>query len=295
MRPEMTKNAITQISLWNDLDSLIVVIDGLRPIANNSEEEWRRETIRVVETSPVSNLELIVYDKNIGITDHVNRVQRLLLPKHPRAIWVEEDFQLNFAEYAKFTKDLDIPNQPFLSCANGQADHKEIDLPLRTLFPPFWGQVVNMELTEEIERIRKDKKIDTKVAHEILSIFHSNFTFPKNYLIKKQITYWNNYFRWAVDNPNRWDALATYVLWKHGSPTLVSPQNLVNDLANLDTRGMNKRHEEQVVIQHEPRLQTLTNISICILCEKRKSRSAFSAHELIKNNFQYRRRIMLGK
>lgn len=295
MRPEMTKNAITEITSWNNLNSLTVVIDGLRPTANNSEEEWRRETIRVVDNSPVSKLELIVYDTNIGITDHVNRVQRRILPEHPRAIWVEEDFQLNFAEYAKFTKDLDIPDKPFLSCANGQADHEEIDLPLRTLFPPYWGQVVNMELTEEIEKIRRDKEIDLKVAHEMLSIFQNSFTHPKNYLINKQITYWNNYFHWAVDNPNRWDALATYVLWKHGSPTLVSPRNLVNDLAIMDTRGMNKRHEQQVVIQHKPRLESLKNVTICILCEKRKSRSPFSAQELIKNNFHYKKRILLEK
>lgn len=295
MRPEMTKNAITEISAWNDLDSLTVVIDGLRPSANNSEEEWRRETIRVVETSPVSKLELIVYDTNIGITDHANRVQRRLLPRHPRAIWVEEDFQLNFADYANFVEGLDIPNQPFLSCANGQANHEEIDLPLRTLFPPYWGQVLNMELTEEVERIRKDKKIDPKVAQETLGIFKNSFTLPKNYLIKKQVTYWNNYFKWAVYNPNRWDALATYVLWKHGNPTIVSPRNLVNDLASTDMRGMNKRHEQQVVIQHKTRVENLRSTTICISCEKRKSRSAYSAQELIQNNFQYRRRILLGK
>ena len=114
----MTHRAIMEISNWDDLKSLTVVIDGLRSSASSIEEEWRRNTIKVVEQSQSSKLELIVYDSNLGITDHVNRVQRRLLPRHPKAIWVEEDFYLNLAGYAEFLKGLPIPDAPFLSCAN---------------------------------------------------------------------------------------------------------------------------------------------------------------------------------
>jgi hypothetical protein len=249
----------------------------------------------VVEQSQCSKLELIVYDSYLGITDHVNRVQRRLLPKHPNAIWVEEDFYLNFAGYSEFLNGLPIPDAPFLACANGQADHREVNVPLRTLFPPYWGQVVTMNLTEEIEKIRKDKKIDQGVAREMLLIFQDKFSPPKSYLFKRTVDYWNNYFNWGVHSPNRWDALATYVLWKSGNPTHVSSRNFVKDYANDDKRGMNKRHEQEFTMVHKPQIAEITQISICFLCEKKKSRSAFSANELVQNKFRYHKRIRLEK
>jgi hypothetical protein len=295
MRPEMTKRSILKILEWEKLKSLTVVIDGLRNTANAKEEEWRKETIRVSEALCGSKVSLLVYDTNIGITDHVNRVQRRILPQAPNAIWVEEDFDLNFNLYTEFLVGLKVHSTPFLICGNAQANHTEIHHPLRTFFPPYWGQVLNLQLTEEIEKIRIDKKIDLDVSRDFFNTFSKEVGFPRKFLIERQVKYWDEYFNWAVNSPNRWDALATYVLWRCHNPTFVSPLNLVTDQAEDDFRGMNTRHEKQEPRNHSPKIMKMYNSKYCMYCEKRKSRVANSFREAVYNNFKYKKRIFLER
>lgn len=292
MRPEMTRSSILQILQWSKIDSLTVVIDGLRNNASTEEEHWREETIKVSEDLCGEKVNLMVYDTNIGITDHVNRVQRKILPEKPNAIWVEEDFDLDLNLYEKFYTGLEISSKPFLSCGNGQANHFDIKYPLRTFFPPYWGQVVNLELTEEIEKIRFDKKINHEVSREFLTSFSQDISFPKKFLLDRQINYWDQYFNWAAHSPNRWDALATYVLWQHHNPAYVSPINLVTDLAEEDFRGMNTRHEEQKPINHPANIIEMENVKYCLQCERRKSRVSRSLKDAVNNNLKYKKRLI---
>jgi hypothetical protein len=295
MRPEMTQKSILQILKWEKIEKLTVVIDGLRNNASTTEEQWRAETIRVSEELCSEKVDLLVYDTNIGITDHVNRVQRKILPESPNTIWVEEDFELNLNLYEKYLIGLDAQSQPFLSCGNAQANHYDVEHPLRTLFPPYWGQVLNLQLTEEIERIRVDKKIDLDVSREFLNEYSKGIGFPKKLLLERQINYWDQYFNWGAQSPNRWDALATYVLWRSKNPAFVSPINLVKDLAEEDFRGMNTRHEKQIPNEHMAMLIDIEGQKYCFLCEKRKSRVSYSLNETILNNLKYRSRIVREK
>lgn len=296
MRPEMTKKAIENILSWSKLDGLTIVIDGLRSFASLDEKQWREETIAIATKFCSTKVELIVYQDNIGITDHVNRVQKKLLPKYPNAIWVEEDFSLDLESYKSSLNFNLNEKMPFLSCANAQSDHLGENTKLRTLFPPYWGQVLNIELTLEIEKLRKDKILDLNVSRNIMNqLSYENTGFPKNYLISKQVEYWNKYFSWAVESENRWDALATYVLWKYENPTFVTHRNLVKDLGRDDFRGMNVRHESQEPNHHLFQPIKVANQEVCFLCEKRKSRVPFSSKEVVANNLKYKTRILREK
>lgn len=292
MRPEMTKKSIQDITSWNQLKSLTVVIDGLRSTASGLEAEWRNQTIRVSEEFQSNKVELLVYDKNIGITNHVNRVQQKLLPKYPRAIWVEEDFKLDIANYFPLTQKMKIPEAPFMSCANGQANHSEVEVSLRTLFPPYWGQMLNLQLTDEIEKVRHDQFVDTNVVRGTLHLLRKNLGFPSNFLFEKQVDYWSNYFNWGIHSPNRWDSVATYVLWKFGQPAFVPPMNLITDIAHTDTRGMNKRHTPQAMLDHSFEELNSDTWLICNKCEMEKSRLSFSLSRLIKRNLEYKSRLI---
>lgn len=295
MRPEMTERSIQNILRWNELKSLTVVIDGLRNTANTDEEQWRRKTIATCQEFNDEKIELIIYDKNIGITDHVNRVQKRILPVKPDAIWVEEDFELKLSEYSTFVDKNKPKAGPFLIAGNSQGNHFELTQALRTFFPPYWGQVLSIELTEEIEKLRYDKKIDQRVSREFLSIFSEEIGFPKNYILEKQIAFWNQYFNWAIHSPHRWDALATYVLWRNHNATLIPPTNLVTDLAEEDARGMNKRHEKQEPKVHKLEFRKIRNLEFCDNCESRKSRVSRTLIELVQNNLTFRRRILYEK
>lgn len=292
MRPEMTQKSIQNILSWSQLKSLTVVIDGLRNTANSDEKHWRAETINRCEQFIGEQFDLIVYDTNIGITDHVNRVQKRILPIKPNAIWVEEDFELNLDEFSNFVNQYHPKAGPFLLAGNSQGNHFGTKRALRTFFPPYWGQVLNIELTEEIEKLRIDKKIDPKICRDFLSEFSKNIGFPKKHLLEKQISYWNDYFNWATHSLHRWDALATYVLWSHQNPTIIPAINLVNDLASDDPRGMNTRHEKQDPSAHNLQLKSVENLFYCEICEHRKSRVPKDIFELVHNSLSYRGRIL---
>jgi hypothetical protein len=295
MRPEMTQKSIQNILIWNQLNSLTVVIDGIRNTANTDEENWRAKTISICEQFKDEKFELIVYDTNVGITDHVNRVHKRILPVKPNAIWVEEDFELKLEQYSNFVERYRPKAGPFLMAGNSQGNHLEIEHPLRTFFPPYWGQVLSIELTEQIEKLRIDKRIDPNVSREFISNYSKKIGFPKKYLLDKQISYWDQYFNWAIYSPHRWDALATYVLWSHHIPTLVPPFNLVDDLAESDSRGMNKRHENQNPSLHQLQIRNIEDLVFCENCEHRKSRVSRNLHELIRNGLAFRGRILNEK
>jgi hypothetical protein len=295
MRPELTEKSIQNILKWNQLKSLTVVIDGLRNSANAAEQKWRTITIEVCERFKDEKIDLIVYDKNIGITDHVNRVQKRILPVKPDSIWVEEDFELNLNEYSNFVDKYKPKTGPFLLAGNSPGNHSEFNRPLRTFFPPYWGQVLSIELTENIERVRFDKRIDPRVCRDFLNDFSKGIGFPKKYLLEKQVSYWNQYFNWAIHSPHRWDALATYVLWSCHNPTLVPSTNLVTDLAEEDNRGMNIRHEKQDPDIHQMEIRFIASLQFCQICENRKSRVSRNISELVRNNLSFRRRVLKEK
>ena len=284
----MTERALNEISLWRNARTVTVVIDGLRLNSNLLEEEWRRKTISIVENANLENLELDVYESNIGLTNHILRVQRKYLEKYPWAIWVEEDFNLDYESFSKSLKSVKIPSTPFLMCGNNQSNHSDQKDNLFTLFPPYWGQVLNMNLVEEIEKVWSDKKIKPEVAQETFSNLYDLNSFPKKILFLKQTQYWTNYFNWGVNSANRWDAIATYVLWKNHLYTRVTNNNLVKDFSHLDPRSMNVRHQSQEPQNHIIRTTPIFNNLICFLCEKRKSRVAFSTAELLHKSYNYR-------
>jgi hypothetical protein len=290
MRPELTFKAVKKLLSWPKLGNLNIVIDGLRNSAGNQERDWRLETISVV--SNLSNdprIGLDIYDANIGLTNHIIRVQKKYLTINPETIWLEEDFSVDLDSFINFSKNVPRPVGPYLIAGNSQNNHRSSSSSFRkSLFPPYWSQILNLELVEEIEKLKQDKNIDPYVSRELFSSIFSKGTLRDRLMINKNVEFWNQYFHWGCTSPSRWDSLATYVLWKHHESVVVPNRNLVDDLSGEDSRGMNVRHTKWQPRLHE--LQTITTPmgEICFECDMKKNRVAKSLGGIAYEAVRYR-------
>ena len=127
MRPELTRASIEKVLGWKGRGNLTIVIDGLRSSADQAEKHWREETIHIAEQkcSENSNMDLWVYGDNIGITNHTIRIQGRALERGNSGIWLEEDIDLNLADYSEILDQLNIQStsEPILISAFSHFNH----------------------------------------------------------------------------------------------------------------------------------------------------------------------------
>lgn len=278
MRPELTELAIKSVLRWGDLKKLVIIIDGLRSTADFNEKDWREQTIKIAErycsTSP--NLDLWLYDNNIGITEHNMRIQKRALENDGAGIWLEEDFSLDFVNYSQILQELDIEKRkdPVLISAYSHFNHEQSDLEKvkSNLFLPLWGISFNESFFELYNKVWVDKKFNPTVIDKMLKPIFPNSNFSERIFRDKVIDYWTEYLGWGFKNRNRWDAVATYALWTQECYSMNTLQAYSFDLSYLDPRGMNPRIEPEKTRSHPFRLLKVQERLFCLDCELHGSR-----------------------
>jgi len=294
MRPELTESAIKSVSRWNDLRKLVIIIDGLRKNADQNEKLWRDQTIRVAENycGLHSNLELWLYDKNIGITEHNMRIQKRALEGGVAGIWLEEDFGLDFSNYSQILQRLEIHKmkRPFLISAYSHYNHDtDYEGSVKSnLFLPLWGITFNENFFELFSKVWSDKKFDSDVIKRCLSPIFPSSTFFERLHRDKVIRYWTEYLSWGFKNQNRWDAVATYALWTLETYSMNTLQSYSYDLSYLDTRGMNQRIEPKKVESHKSREIRVNDHLFCLDCELHGCRIPRKFFDRITASAKYR-------
>ena len=172
MRPELTSRAIERLIEWDNLKRLIVVIDGLRSTADAAEVYWRKKTIEEVnENAHNSKLELWIYDKNVGITEHYLRLQKRILSQDSQTIWLEEDMDLDLDSFLRLDKSRATRNEPFLLSSYSHFDHPKEDPSMikGNLFLPMWGLVMNENFSNLVIDTWNRKNYNEKVVIDALS------------------------------------------------------------------------------------------------------------------------------
>lgn len=294
MRPELTEVSIEKVLTWKGLRNLIVVIDGLRAAADPTEVIWRAETIKLVEEFAKSqdNLDLWVYDKNVGITEHNMRIQGRALESGTSGIWIEEDIDLDFESFSTVLDSIDIENssEPFLLSAYSHFNHFSFgDLQIKgNLFLPMWGIVFNRAFYELYCSVWSQKVYEPKIVEDALErVFHGDSL--KGVIHKKGVLdYWREYSRWGFTNGNRWDAVANYALWTQSCFSYSTVNRFSNDLSYLDTRGMNQRSIPQAAQFHEFEKVMVGESIFCLGCETEGSRVPRDILPRITNMARYR-------
>ena len=278
MRPEMTESSIKTVLNWNSLDNLVVIIDGLRKDAAESEREWRKETIRITEKYASSNakLDLWVYDSNIGITEHTMRIQGRALESGSSGIWLEEDIGLELEKYSKIVENLavDKSSDPILLSAYSHFNHNYSGETTTkgNLFLPVWGMVFNENFYNLISQVWYDKKFDEQIVIDAIARVFPDSSFGDRLYKSKVIRFWTEYSRWGLVNSNRWDALANYALCTKSKYSSATFERLAHDLSFQDSRGMNQRIEPAPVQTHEFHETQIGDQIFCIRCENWGSR-----------------------
>ena len=299
MRPEMTRRSIESVLKWENLDSLVIIIDGLRSSADSAEIKWRNQTIQLSETLATthSSVELWVYTDNIGITNHTKRIQGRALERGNSGIWLEEDIDLDLETYAGILNQLGLSKlkRPILASAFSHSNHFSSNgkLVKANLFLPLWGMAFNEAFYELFCKVWHDKKFEESIVEKTLESFFSNQSLQDR-LHKDRVTkYWKNYLSWGFLNQNRWDAVANYALWTQSSYSLTTMNRLAEDLSYLDNRGMNQRKPPKRVGTHRLKERALNGFDFCLDCEILGSRIDRSIVKRAQHSIGYRARNFL--
>lgn len=275
MRPELTKRAIENTLKWVGLKKLVVVIDGLRSGANQQEIEWRNQTILVAENLlDSSKVELWVYDNNVGITEHNLRIQERALASLSNFIWIEEDIDLDFQQFADISVESMSKNEPVLLSGYSQFDH-----PNRrrngfkgNLFLPLWGLIINETFHELISKTWRDKRFKETFVERAIAQVLPGKTILQRVHLNSVINYWKAYSKWGLDSSRRWDSLANYSLWSMDRYSFSCNNRIAQDSSYLDFRGMNQRIEPLPAESHSLEYKRIGFLDFCIECEIRGSR-----------------------
>jgi len=291
MRPKLTMRTLQRTLNWSGLKKLIVVIDGLRPGASEIEKKWRQMTINVINDHiDTRKLELWCYEENIGMTEHYLRLQKRVMNEDPETIWIEEDIDLDFEEFAILNSSEIYCNGPALISGYSHFNHANFaEKKLKgNLFVPIWGLKMNEEFHELICRTWRDKKFDEKYVEAAISEVFPRDTFSQRIYTKSVLRYWINYSKWGLVSSKRWDSLANYALWTVDRFSLSSLNRLARDVSYMDFRGMNQREKPMDVSNHVSTFRYVGGIPFCIECEFQGSRKSPFVTRRIVDSLNYR-------
>lgn len=278
MRPQLTQYAIEKILKWSVFGELIVVVDGLRSIANHEEKSWRNEVIQIVESYCETNprMKLWLYEENLGITEHTIRIQGRALESGNSGIWIEEDMDLDFEKFfiALSSINLEDSVDPILLSGYSHFNHQpNTNMTIKgNLFLPMWGLAFNEVFYDLFCRIWHKKSYDFRIVENVLGKIFQDKSIAGSIHRTSAISYWKEYMGWGFRNKNRWDAVANYALWTESCFSLSTVNRLSTDLSHLDNRGMNQRSFPGNVPVHKFEKKELGEYTFCLSCEIEGSR-----------------------
>lgn len=293
MRPKLTHLAIHRALSYSNLSKLVVIIDGLRIAANDREKILRQNTISTVEEIALhdNRIELWVYGKNLeNNTEHIFRTHKRGLDCSENGIWVEEDMDVDYEEFARLVSDNYNNADPFVISGASHGNHPNSNIPVRnSLFGNFWLHSLNTKAVELVESTFRSKVFNESLVKERLaSVLGNNSLRDKTYLVLLE-RFWVEKMESGLRSNFRWDSLAQYAFIKKGIAPLVSNQNLVRDLSYLSSDSMNPREKVFHYPSHELKPSiTKGNLFFCINCERAQSRKGKSVSEIVFNSCKWR-------
>ena len=237
-RPELTAAAIRRSLVWKENFRLYVSIDGIRPKAGDVEIQDRQRTIKVAEECATldSRVEVVVWDQNLGLTDHAIRMMKGVFNRHTQIISLEEDNEIG-AEGLNFLKLHSVGSSPSIAAAYSRYSHPNAPFVRKTFFPNQWGTALNESFFGEVLRTVQHNEINQSVVERSIIPEISTNRKRREFISK----YWSELFRSSITDPSHGDAIFQYTAMRLGLPYSVPTKTLLQDLGHLDSRGMHPR------------------------------------------------------
>ena len=292
-RPELTESAIKRILEWNNLDRLIVSVDGLREDRKERESIWRLDTIRRSELLAQSNskIDLYIWDKNQGSGMHGIRAMRKAFNFSESIISLEEDNLITPDGLNFLTNQISGSANPLIASAYTKMKHNQyLDGVRHTNFPEQWGISLNQAFFEILERVVTNRKVKIK---PIRNLYYE--TFSRNRIYAESLSqYWYHHYANIMSHPDYGDGIISYAAVSAGIRYITPWTSYVTDLGHLDSRGINPRTNSEEVRAHDLEIKLVRGQQICLMCEVALSQMKGYGLRPIIGGYSFRARSKLG-
>ncbi len=296
-RPNLTEESILRALSWSGLSKLFVTVDGLRKTAGADETNWRSETISIIEkyASLESRIVPMIWNRNIGLTNHSVRSLEFCFGDSERLIQIEDDnlvTEVGFSFLAKLEHKSSIPE--IRSAFNKSVNHvvgQNVEY-RHSLFPIQWGTSINSVIFSKYCENWYNKRIDESIVK------YRIFDLPGiDYVTKKRLhRFWSNYFNSAILSPRHGDVVMQYTVFSEGIFFQVPLEDQVEDLGALDNRGMNSRNGSHIIQNHvNAKVWATDQAFICPRCEIRNARIEPKLTRYLSNTIKRRSEKYLMK
>lgn len=270
-RPEFTKINLERLIAQPFVRKLYIAHDGVRAYADDFEIHSHK-LVRdlLTKTEFPQKVELLIYDQNIGLTQHMFRVSRRILKNCNSFISHEDDKFSNDLTFRAFM-DLDV-----LEDAPQQADtrnflkHAWKDRMWRDgLYMLNGVAYLNHSLIDCAEFDFKSKTFSEKNIVKTLKDFYLPI-FGHTNSLSRVVSRLSDMLNWSLYNQNRPDTLFLYSLLLRNRLKQVSSYDLCHDVSNLDFRGANQEYKNNRVVGicEEIAIRETALGNICVQCER---------------------------
>jgi len=214
---------------------------------------------------------LAVYEKNVGLTNHIFRIVLDHFSSEDKFLICEEDkfylTGLDSLDYRLAPPHMSGRHALMSSTQNYHYLHSNENAYIATLTLEMGLSIFSQDLIQTAKQIfQKNSYTASNIERpirEYCSIFELNSKWER-----RVVKYWSNYFSWGITSRRRPDALFTYALLLSGRfRIMLTGFNHLN-LHHLDFRGKNLNAKPKSELRiHAPQLRSLNGFDFCVPCE----------------------------
>lgn len=278
-RPQLTHSALEALLHREEIDQVIVSIDGERSAADDFERDARLRTVKVCEdfAEREPRVKINVRSRNSGLNEHVIQALSLGFEETNDLIFLEEDIRLTDEGYHHLLLVQGSSFEPQIAAAHALHSHKGTapNAVRRTFFPQQWGLGLNRAFFEMFLETAARVKVE---PHELKRSIDLSLSKASTTVKDNVARYWARLYTGALQSENHTDAILQATSMINLVPYLAPWQSLVEDLGGLDSGGMNPRPIKKPRQRHH--LASIAN-DFCQKCELSYSRKGVASRSYL--------------
>jgi hypothetical protein len=249
-RPELTLQLFTKLHQINSdfqkkngeyvFSWIVLAHDGLQDKAGSEIRRYHEQTRQLCRDleKDKANVKTLLFDKNIGLTQHIFRCIDAQGINSRDCILFEEDKipTLEAIEFLKSSKDLMNPSCILDTLPINQHLGLELNY-VSTLFTDNGNVVIGEELLNLAKELWIKKDLFQNEFEKNLLFYFSNFL--SGFSLRRAYGYYSKFFSWGLTNIDRPDSLLSYALILSQKLKVCPTFPLSENWSDRDTRGKN--------------------------------------------------------
>lgn len=303
-RPELTLKLFTRLHKINDdfqrkhgeyaFSRIVLAHDGLQDRVSADTRRYHEQARQLCQDLEKDNADVrtLLFDKNIGLTQHIFRCIDAQEITSRDCILVEED-KFPTLEAVEFLRSRKISMDP--SCIlDSLPNNHHLDLQLdyvSTLFTDNGNLVIGEELLNLTKELWLKKALFQDEFEKNLRFYFSSFL--SGFSLRRACRFFSDHLSWGLMNPDRPDSLFAYALILSKKLKICPVSPLSENWSARDTRGKNVNYQSSNRGEEcSTRPIKIWNLNLCPQCEKFSisERTGLTPYLAIKNSIDYRMR-----